>query len=102
MAGENCSANCPTRNCKNFGDCLRSKSVGAIGYKESKGECSGKGRITTEMELDLYRSAVQQGIEPASTGYQAVQDSIIISNEVGAAYGVDFAQATPMGDTNVC
>lgn len=92
-----CSSTCPTQDHESFGACLRSKGVGAIGYRESLGRTSEASR-TTQTELDLYASAVRQGIQPASTKLQAVQDALIISDQVEAGYGVDFAQATPLGD----
>lgn len=39
-----------------------------------------------DKELDLYRSARKQGIQPASTGTRDIRRAIDASNTVGAAY----------------
>jgi hypothetical protein len=93
--GVNCSSSCLTKSHYTFGECLKDKGIGAIGYKISRGRDDLN---KTDRELSLFRSAVEQGIEPDGTTEQKVRDALILSNEKGAAYGRDFNVATPMGD----
>lgn len=93
--GVNCSSSCKTKSHYTFGDCLKDKGVGAIGYKISRGRDDLN---RSDRELSAFRDAVNQGIEPDGTTMQKVQDAVILSNEKGAAYGRDFNVATPMGD----
>jgi hypothetical protein len=93
--GVNCSVGCPTKSHFTFGECLRDKGVGAIGYKISRGRDDLN---KTDRELSAFRDAVNQGVMPDGTTKQKVEDAMILSNEVGAAYGEDFMKATPLGD----
>jgi len=95
--GVNCSVGCPTKSHYTFGECLRDKGVGAVGYQISK-RMEHKDTHRTDRELSAFRDAVNQGIEPDGTTMQKVQDAVILSNERGAAYGRDFNVATPMGE----
>lgn len=97
MAGENCSSVCATQDHASFGECIKSKGVRAIGYRESVGRTSEAARAP-EKELELYASAVRQGIEPNSTKYQDIQDALILSDHTESRFGVDFLQAAPIGD----
>ena len=92
VRGQNCSSGCKTKDHRNFGECLRSKTV-SVHNGESR--ASGK---KWDGELDAYRTAVQQGIEPDGTTKEKVEYATILSNEMGAAYGRDFNVATPMGE----
>ena len=93
--GVNCSVGCPTKSHFTFGECLRDKGVGAIGYKISKGRDDLN---KTDRELSAFRDAVNQGVMPDGTTKQKVEDAMILSNELGAAYGEDFMRAAPLGD----
>ena len=93
--GVNCSSSCKTKNHYTFGECLKDKGVTAIGYKISRGRDDLN---KTDRELSMFRDAVNQGVMPDGTSEQKVRDAMILSNEVGAAYGEDFNRATPLGD----
>lgn len=43
-----------------------------------------------DKELDLYRSARAQGIQPDGTSTKQIQQAIDISNQTGHAYGSDL------------
>lgn len=92
--GANCSSGCVTKSHYTFGECLQDKGVGAIGYKISQGRDDLN---RSDRELSAFRDAVNQGVMPDGTTKQKVEDAMILSNEVGAAYGEDFNRATPMG-----
>jgi hypothetical protein len=93
--GANCTSGCKTKSHLTYGECLRSKSVSAIGYKISLGQDDLN---RSDRELSAFRDAVNQGVMPDGTTKQKVEDAMILSNEVGAAYGEDFNRATPLGD----
>jgi hypothetical protein len=90
--GDNCSSSCKTKNHNTFGDCIRSKTV-SVHNGESRASAK-----RWDGELDGYRTARAQGIEPDGTTKEKVEYATILSNETGAAYGRDFNVATPKGD----
>lgn len=92
IRGQHCSSGCKTKDHENFGECLRSKTVSC-----HNGESRASGK-RWDGELDAYRTAVKQGIEPDGTTKEKVEYATILSNEVGAAYGRDFNVATPKGE----
>jgi hypothetical protein len=49
-----------------------------------------------DAELDLYRSARSQGIQPDGTKARQVEAALRASEAAGAAYGRDFDVAAPM------
>jgi hypothetical protein len=90
MIGDNCTSSCKTRDHNSWGECMQSKSI-------QFGNKTGSHR-KWQNELDLYAKARSQGIQPDGTTTQAVRQALDVSDKAGAAYGTDFAQATPMGD----
>ena len=56
----------------------------------STGEANSSRSTTTkkwDKELQAYRDARAQGIQPAGTSMKKVQEAVKISNETGKAYG---------------
>jgi hypothetical protein len=49
-----------------------------------------------DYELDLYRQARAQGIQPDSTNLNDINKALRLSDETGARYGVDFNQPAPL------
>ncbi|MFK4187279.1 hypothetical protein ACI2L4_25200 [Streptomyces sparsogenes] len=47
-------------------------------------------------ELDLYRKARKEGIQPDGTTLNKVTEAMRLSDAAGAAYGRDFNKATPI------
>jgi hypothetical protein len=90
MIGDNCSSRCETKDHYTFGECVQSKGI--------QMSCRQGNGVAWQKELDLYASAVGQGIQPDGTTTKAVRQALDISDKAGAGYGVDFAQATPLGD----
>jgi hypothetical protein len=91
MIGDNCSSRCETRDHATFGECMKAK--GTI-----FGNVNATATKNWDKELDMYASARKQGIQPDGTTKKAVQKALDFSDRAGAGYGVDFAQAPPMGD----
>jgi hypothetical protein len=88
--GDNCSSRCETRDHQTFGECVRNKGVSFQGSSLQEAR-------KWDNELNGYASAVKQGMQPDGTTTQAVQQALDISDKAGAGYGVDFANATPLG-----
>ena len=91
MIGDNCSSRCETKDHATFGECIRKKGVSFQGT-------SLQDARKWDNELDTYASARKQGIQPDGTTTQSVRQALDISDKAGAGYGIDFANATPMGD----
>lgn len=92
--GKNCTAGCKTKDHVTWGDCVRAKNA-FIAY------CGvGGGDATAQKhwdnELSAYRDARRQGIQPDGTTMSKVDAALRASDKAGAAYGRDFAVATPM------
>lgn len=88
-----CSSGCPTPGAhRTYGECLRSKNL-----QSSLRVCRDSAKAW-DRELAEYRSAVEQGIQPNSTKTKDIRAAVEASNKQGAAFGVDFNAATPLGD----
>jgi hypothetical protein len=49
-----------------------------------------------DAELDLYRAARRQGVQPDGTKTHQIEAALRASEAAGAAYGKDFSAAAPM------
>ena len=79
-----CRTGCKTQNHLNWGDCLRASNL-----ELSTGDANNKKGMTEKKwnaELNAYRDARAQGIQPSGTTLQKVQEAVDISNWVGKAY----------------
>jgi hypothetical protein len=81
-----CSSGCPTPGVhQSWGECVRGKalkhavSVPANGHDRSA-------QKAWDSELDLYRSARAQGIQPSSTKRPAIERALKISDKTGTAF----------------
>lgn len=83
-----CSSTCPTQDHTSLGECLRSKGV-AVTYCNSAGGRDYTASKQRDRDLEAYASARRQGVQPENTTRQAVEDSMILSNESGKAYRAD-------------
>jgi hypothetical protein len=77
-----CSAACQTKDHKTWGECIRSKGI-SIGPNLMGATENKRG----ERELQAYRDAKSQGINPDGTTMAKVEEAVRISNETGVAYG---------------
>lgn len=89
-----CGQGCPT-----MGYCLRNKGIKFNGVFATRSAGAGYGDATAQKawdkELDEYRDARAQGIQPASTKTKDIRDAVEVSNTFGDAYDAtkpaDFA-----------
>lgn len=92
--GKNCTAGCKTKDHASWGECMRAKNA-IIAYAGiGGGDASAQKRW--DNELQAYRDARAQGIQPDGTTMPKIQAALDASDRAGAAYGRDFAVATPM------
>lgn len=88
MSG-NCSSTCATQDHETFGECIRAKGL-RVAYCNS----AGSGGDATEQrrwdnELQSYRDAVRQGMEPESTRTKDIQKAVRWSENHGVAYSAE-------------
>lgn len=90
-----CRTGCLTQDHATWGDCLRAAGVRTYLASPSKG-LDGTAQKKWDRELDMYRAARRQGIQPDGTTAAKVTEALRASDAAGAAYGKDFNLATPL------
>jgi hypothetical protein len=68
-------------------DCFGCK---ALGLQMNTGDANSNLQVSSkkwDRELQAYRDARAQGIQPAGTSMKKVQEAVRISNETGKAFG---------------
>lgn len=93
--GEKCTSGCRTRDHASYADCLKSKSV-RVAYCDSAGGRDATAQKRWDSELEAYRRARKEGIQPDSTRMHSITEAVRLSDTAGAAYGRDFSLADPM------
>lgn len=88
MAGENCRSGCRERNHRSYAECLRSANV------KVNMQVTVTKRNSWDNELETYRSAREQGIQPDSTSLRATEEAIAFSDKHGVAYDAGDKVAT--------
>lgn len=82
-----CRTGCLTKDHATWGECMRAANL-RIAYCQSS---TGGGDYTAQKkwdkELDLYRSARKQGIQPDGTSTKKIRKALEISDKTGVAYG---------------
>lgn len=81
VKGKNCSSACTTKDHKTFGECMRSKNLQLNPNLSDTRRTKG-----WDGELESYRSARRQGVQPRGTSQHLVDDAMRISDETGKAY----------------
>lgn len=84
----NCSTGCLTQDHENYGQCMRAKG-GRVAYANSATGLDYTAQKRWDRELDAYKDARRQGIQPSSTKTDAIQRALEISNATGTAYQAD-------------
>jgi hypothetical protein len=68
-----------------FGACLRAKNI-RVAYCQSASGKDATAQKRWDAELQAYRDATAQGIEPAGTSMSQVRHAVEKSNETGTAF----------------
>lgn len=90
-----CRQGCKTKDHATWGECLRDAGVRTYLASPSRG-LDGAAQKKWDQELELYRKARSEGIQPEGTTLTKVTDAIRKSDAAGMAYGRDFDKAVPM------
>lgn len=77
---------CPGESHPTFGACVRSKGL-RIGYCRSHVGWDTTREKNHDKELELYRQARSEGIQPDGTYRRQVENAMKASDMVGEAYG---------------
>ena len=81
---DNCTSGCRTRDHESYGQCLRSKRAAVMGLESTGNDYTTQKKW--DRDLDEYRKVRAEGIQPASTNRQSVEDAKILSDVAGQAY----------------
>lgn len=92
--GKNCTSGCRTKDHRSWGECMRAKNA-VVAYAGIGGGDATAAKHW-DSELNAYREARRQGIQPDGTTMPKIQAALDASDRAGAAYGRDFSVATPM------
>jgi len=79
-----CRTGCPTQDHGSWGDCLRASNL-----ELSTGDANNKKGMSEKKwnaELQAYRDAKAQGIQPAGTSMAKIREAVEVSNKVGKAF----------------
>lgn len=79
--GRRCSSACTTRDHRTFGECMRAKSLHLNPNLSNTGATKA-----WDGELQAYRDARSQGIQPSGTTMAKIREAEEISQRTGQAY----------------
>lgn len=83
-----CTSGCRTKDCESFAACLRSKGT-KVAYCNSANGQDATRQKKWDAELDSYRAATAEGIQPASTRTADIVEAKRISDATGTAFRAD-------------
>lgn len=83
--GDNCRAGCRTRDHESWGECARDANL-RVGWAPSISGLTKADDRKHESELNAYKAARDQGIQPESTRIESVRKAVEISETMGKAY----------------
>lgn len=89
-----CRTGCPTQDHASWGECARAANLRVAYCGVGGGDATAQ--KNWDSELELYRAARKQGIQPEGTTRNKVMAAIKASDAAGAAFGKDFKTAAPM------
>ncbi|ATW62477.1 hypothetical protein HWB39_gp59 [Streptomyces phage WRightOn] len=82
--GARCSSACLTKDHRTFGECMRAKNLNLNPNLADTGASKA-----WDGELQAYRDARAQGIQPAGTTMNKVREAVEISQTTGKAFQAD-------------
>ena len=80
-----CTSGCATKDCESYAACLQGKGV-KVAYANSAGGMDYSAQKKWDRDLDAYKDARRQGIQPATTKRKDVDAAVHMSNKTGAPY----------------
>lgn len=85
-----CASSCVTQDHKNYGQCLRSQNLSAVGLETTSPSFGMTRQKADSKELDLYESATSQGIQPATTQTKDIRMALDASDQFQRPYRADL------------
>lgn len=79
--GARCSSACLTKDHRTFGECMRSKNLNLNPNLSNTGASKA-----WDAELEAYRKARSQGIQPTGTTMDKIRQAEEISQQTGTAF----------------
>lgn len=80
-----CSSTCLTQDHATMGECLRSKGI-RVAYCNSTTGLDATRQKKWDADLDAYKDARAQGIQPSGTSREAVDRAVRLSDAAGMAW----------------
>lgn len=80
-----CRTGCATKDHASYADCLRDAGV-RVAYCNSANNQDYSRQKAWDKNLDDYRDARRQGIQPSGTSRAQIERAVAISNETGSAF----------------
>jgi len=91
--GQHCRSGCRTKDHRSWGECARAAHL-RVGWAAHAAGLDKTADKQFDAELAAYKSARDQGIQPASTKLESVQEAYRISEMTGTAYNAETAPPT--------
>ena len=86
MPKTNCSSGCPAPGTHaSYGECMRSKST-KVAYCDSANNRDATTQKKWDSELDAYRAAKAEGIQPATTKRKDIDAALAVSDKTNTAF----------------
>ena len=89
-----CSSGCPTQDHESYGECLRAKAT-RVAYSSSATGWDLTRQKKWDAELQAYRDARAEGIQPAGTSMRKIDEAKKISDHIGRPFDASAAPALP-------
>lgn len=83
-----CRTGCTEKTHSSYAECLRA-GLPRIAYSNSAGGWDATRQKKWDAELDAYRAATAEGIQPATTKMRDIQEAKRISDQTGTAFRAD-------------
>lgn len=83
-----CSTRCATQDHATFGECMRAKSL-RVAYCRSAAGMDATRQRKWDNELQAYRDARAQGIQPEGTTLPKIRRALDASDKTGKPFGAE-------------
>ena len=80
-----CRSACLTQDHRSYGECLKAAAV-RVAYTNSTNGSDYTKQKAWDKELQDYRDARNQGIEPAGTDRRSIDEAVRMSDTIGKAH----------------
>ena len=92
-----CASTCKKQNHPSYGACLRDKGLAVTGLESTNSSFTREAQKSWDSELNLYESAVKQGIQPESTNRKDVEAAIEASQILESPFRADSPPSIEAG-----